>query len=74
MEATMKIKINGQYFDTDSLTISCCFDGKVVKMRKTTTENSTTMQEEYHEQCRQFAAEYLNIEIPLPNEKLTLNL
>jgi len=70
----MKIKINGQYFDTDSLTISCCFDGKVVKMRKTTTENSTTMQEEYHEQCRQFAAEYLNIEIPLPNEKLTLNL
>jgi len=22
----------------------------------------------------QFAAEYLNIEIPLPNEKLTLNL
>lgn len=31
-------------------------------------------EEEYHEQCRQFAAEYLNIEIPLPNEKLTLNL
>jgi hypothetical protein len=48
--------------------------GELLNIRKSTTDNTTTKQEEYHEQCRQFAAEYLNIEIPLPNEKLTLNL
>jgi hypothetical protein len=48
--------------------------GEVISIRKSTTDNTTTLQEEYHEQCRQFAAEYLNIEIPFPNEKLTLNL
>lgn len=48
--------------------------GELLNIRKSTTDNTTTKQEEYHEQCRQFASEYLNIEIPLPNEKLTLNL
>lgn len=48
--------------------------GELLNIRKSTTDNTTTKQEEYHEQCRQFAAEYLNIEIPLPNENLTLNL
>ena len=46
--------------------------GELLNIRKSTTDNTTTKQEEYHEQCRQFAAEYLNIEIPLPNEKLKL--
>lgn len=46
--------------------------GEVIYIRKSTTDNSTTMQEEYHDQCRTFAMEFLNTYIPLPNEKLEL--
>lgn len=47
-------------------------NGEVIYIRKSTTDNSTTMQEEYHDQCRTFAMEFLNTYIPLPNEKLEL--
>lgn len=47
-------------------------NGEVIKIRKSTSDNTKTMQEEYHELCREFAKEFLNIEIPLPNEDLEL--
>jgi len=43
--------------------------GEVISIRKSTTDNTTIMQEEYHENCRRFAAEFLNVYIPLPNEQ-----
>lgn len=46
--------------------------GEVIKIRKSTSDNTKTMQEEYHDLCRQFARDFLNVEIPLPNENLEL--
>jgi hypothetical protein len=48
--------------------------GEIVKIPKSTTDNSTTEMEIYHEQIRNFASEFLNIKIPLPNEDLKLEL
>jgi hypothetical protein len=47
-------------------------EGEVITIKKSTVDNTKMMQEEYHDKCRQFAKEFLNIEIPLPNEKLEL--
>lgn len=48
--------------------------GEVVRVPKSTTENTTTEQELYHEACRQFALDMFGVSIPLPNEELTLEL
>jgi hypothetical protein len=48
--------------------------GEVINIPKSTTENTTIDQEEYHFQIREFLKEWFNIECPLPNEDLTLNL
>lgn len=48
--------------------------GEVINVPKSTTENTTTDQEEYHSQIREFLKEWFNVEVPLPNEDLTLNL
>ena len=48
--------------------------GEILNVVKSTTENTTTQQEEYHEKIRQFVREWFNVEIPLPNEHLTLEL
>lgn len=48
--------------------------GEIVKLPKSTSDNSTTEQEVYHEQIRRFAIEWFNIIIPLPNEDLKLEL
>lgn len=48
--------------------------GEVMNFPKSTTANSTTEQEEYHEKIRIFAFEWLGITIPLPNEDLTLEM
>lgn len=48
--------------------------GEVVKIQKSTTENTTTQMEEYHEQIRQFLKEWFNIDCPLPNDDLKLNV
>lgn len=48
--------------------------GEVIKIAKSTTENSTVDMENYHEDCRKFAKDWFNVEIPLPNEDLTLEL
>ena len=48
--------------------------GEVVKIPKSTTENTTTQQEEYHLQIREFLQEWFNVTAPLPNENLNLEL
>jgi hypothetical protein len=48
--------------------------GQIIKLPKSTTENTTTQQEEYHLQIREFLQEWFNITAPLPNEHLTLEL
>jgi hypothetical protein len=48
--------------------------GEVVKIPKSTTENTTTQQEEYHAQIREFLFEWFNVTAPLPNEHLNLEL
>lgn len=48
--------------------------GEIIKIAKSTTENSTVDMENYHEDCRKFALDWFNVEIPLPNEDLTLEL
>lgn len=47
--------------------------GEILLIGKSTTENTTTQQEEYQEDCRIFAKEWFNIEIPLPNEELEID-
>lgn len=47
-------------------------NGEVHSMPPTTTILTTTEAEEYYDQCRQFAAEYLNVVIPLPNEQVEI--
>lgn len=47
--------------------------GEVIRIPKSTTENSTTAQEEYHSEIRAFLLEWFNVEAPLPNEDITLN-
>lgn len=47
---------------------------EVIKIPKSTTDNTTTQQEEYHTQIRQFLLEWFNIDVPLPNEEITLKL
>ena len=46
--------------------------GEIIQLPKSTTENTTTEQEEYHTQIRQFCEEWFNVIIPLPNEDLKL--
>ena len=48
--------------------------GQVIKLPKSTTENTTIQQEEYHLQIREFLKEWFNVTAPLPNENLTLEL
>ncbi len=46
--------------------------GEVLRRVKGTTENSTTDQEQFHENCRRLVKDFFNTKIPLPNEDLTL--
>jgi len=46
--------------------------GEVVKIPKSTTENTTTQQEDYHAQIRQFLKEWFNVDSPLPNENIEI--
>lgn len=48
--------------------------GQVIRTPKSTTENTTTQQEEYHSQIRDFLQEWFNVVAPLPNEDLKINL
>ena len=46
--------------------------GEIIRRTKSTTENNTVEQEDYHEKCRQLALNFFNTDIPLPNENLEL--
>jgi hypothetical protein len=46
--------------------------GQIVNVPKSTTENTTIEQEDYHSQIRESLKEWFNVECPLPNENLTL--
>lgn len=47
-------------------------EGVLHKGPPTTTTLTTTEQEEYHDRIREFAAEFLGVSIPLPNEQVEL--
>lgn len=47
---------------------------EVIKIPKSTTDNTTTQQEEYHAQIREFLKDWFNVTAPLPNDGLELNL
>lgn len=42
--------------------------GESIKIPKSTRDLNTLEFEEYEERCRRFAAEFLGVDIPLPNE------
>lgn len=45
---------------------------EVIRIAKSTTENTTTQQEELHSQIRQFLKEWFNVDAPLPNENIEI--
>ena len=47
---------------------------EVIKIPKSTTDNTTIQQEEFHAQIREFLKDWFNVTAPLPNEGLELNL
>ena len=47
--------------------------GEILRLPKSTTENTTTAMEEYHSEIRNFIKEWFEVDCPLPNEKITLN-
>ena len=63
----MKLKFNFIELTNEST-------GEVITAPKSTTKNTKFEQEQYHEQCRQFALEWFNIAIPLPNEQIEIKL
>lgn len=49
-------------------------NGEVLRIPKSTTENSTTDMEAYHELIKRFAFDFLNVIVPAPNEQLTIEI
>jgi hypothetical protein len=47
--------------------------GEIIRLPKSTTENTTTAQEEYHHEIRNFIKEWFNVDCPLPNQEILLN-
>lgn len=45
---------------------------EIIRTPKSTQENTTTEQEEYYLQIREFLKEWFNVDCPLPNENLTI--
>jgi hypothetical protein len=64
----------------DFLKYNCNFNervnkntGEIIRVSKSTQSNSTTEQEEMHDNCRKLALEMFNVDIPLPNEQLVIS-
>lgn len=55
-----------EHFDEDS--------GMVLRVSKSTKENSTVEQEEFHERARKLAKDMFNVDIPLPKEQIKIEL
>jgi len=45
---------------------------EIIRVPKSTTENTTTEQEGYYSEIREFLKEWFNVDCPLPNENLTI--
>lgn len=45
---------------------------EIIQIPKSTTDNSTIEQEEYHLKCVEFLREWFNVEVPLPNENIKI--
>jgi len=45
---------------------------EIIRVPKSTTENTTIEQENYYFEIREFLKEWFNVDCPLPNEKLTI--
>jgi len=43
---------------------------EVIKIPKSSTENTTIEQEEFHLKCKEFLKEWFNVDVPLPNEDI----
>jgi hypothetical protein len=48
-------------------------NAEIIKMPQSTTELTTIQFEEYLDKIREFGLEFLNINIPLPNDTLTID-
>lgn len=48
--------------------------GEIIRLSKSTKDNSTTEQEEFHSRARTLAYEYFQCEIPLPKEQIKFEL
>jgi hypothetical protein len=48
--------------------------GEVIKIPQSIKQHTTSDQEDYHVNCRQWAEEWFNIEIPLPNEQIEIKV
>ncbi len=46
--------------------------GEIIRKVRSTTENTTVSQEDFHEKCRQLCDSFFNTVIPLPEEKLKI--
>lgn len=63
----LKARFNyDEYYNEDT--------GEVVQIGKSTTKNNTEEMEVYHKRCRQFALEWFNVIIPLPNEQMEIKV
>lgn len=47
--------------------------GKIIRKTKSTTENTTTQQEDFHSRCRQLSETFFNVIIPKPNEEVEID-
>jgi len=48
--------------------------GEFIKVGQSIKEHTTTEQEEYHLNCRNWAKDWFNIDIPLPNEQIEIEV
>ena len=46
--------------------------GEIIRKVRSTTENTTVIQEEFHEKCRQLCSTFFDTEIPLPDKDLKI--
>ena len=48
--------------------------GEIIRLSKSTTQNTTSDQEDFHLKCRQLAEEMFSVIIPLPNEQIKIEI
>ena len=46
---------------------------EVIKIPKSSTENTTIEQEEFHLQCKEFLKAWFNVDVTLPNEGINFD-